>query len=375
MRTDFIHFFCSEKDSSDVREIREAVAVPVKQLLFDSPFEDNQVIDLGIAVLGICDDSQLLIRCSEKIRSLNPNVAVILYGEGISGYLAFRCGAVAVISRAEQSSLGMIVSEIFTTQKQAFSSLPYDKVLDLQEKNKELEKINFELDRFVYSASHDLRSPLTSVLGLLYLLREELKDENALKYVLLMEESILKLDNIIRDIVAYSRNNRTEIAAEPIRIKELVKEVTLSLRYLETSGLHLNEVIHVDDAGVFISDKIRLQVILNNLLSNSVKYRHVAKPLKISIQSVFNNGRLSLRISDNGIGINENHIGRIFDMFYRTSEHSTGSGLGLYIVKEMVKKLGGHIEVSSTINEGTSFTISIPVVHKRVLIDNLDESN
>jgi signal transduction histidine kinase len=236
-----------------------------------------------------------------------------------------------------------------------------DSVTQLQEKNKELEKINFELDRFVYSASHDLRSPLTSVLGLLNLMREEVKDDGTFHLVALMEESILKLDNTIRDIVAYSRNNRTEIAFEPVRIKPIVDDVINNLRYLDTSEYKINELIHVQDGSVFPSDRNRLQIILNNLLANAIRYRHPARKPQVFVESKLDGSQVEITVSDNGLGINDQHIDKIFDMFYRTSDTSAGSGLGLYIVKETIKKLNGSIEVSSRVNEGTTFKVILPL--------------
>jgi signal transduction histidine kinase len=176
-----------------------------------------------------------------------------------------------------------------------------------------------------------------------------------------MEESILKLDNTIRDIVAYSRNNRTEIAFEPVRIKPIVDDVINNLRYLDTSEYKINELIHVQDGSVFPSDRNRLQIILNNLLANAIRYRHPARKPQVFVESKLDGSQVEITVSDNGLGINDQHIDKIFDMFYRTSDTSAGSGLGLYIVKETIKKLNGSIEVSSRVNEGTTFKVILPL--------------
>jgi signal transduction histidine kinase len=291
-----------------------------------------------------------------------PKPYVLLVSSAMQPSEALEAGVDFQIHPAE---IGRIIPLVFAIQNKINSSLAennYNSSLEqLKDKNSELEKINFELDRFVYSASHDLRSPLTSVLGLIYLLREELDEGDQLKYVGLMEESILKLDNTIRDIVAYSRNNRTEILLESINLSEVVSEIAGNLHYLESEDINLTEILKLEVSSSFISDRSRILVILNNLITNSIKYRHAAKKLSIRITAVVNENHIVLKVADNGLGINDSHIGKIFNMFYRTSEQSTGSGLGLYIVREMVKKLDGYIEVSSRINQGTEFTISIPL--------------
>jgi signal transduction histidine kinase len=235
------------------------------------------------------------------------------------------------------------------------------KLDELKMKNSELEKINYELDRFVYSASHDLRAPLTSVLGLLDILRNEIPSGENQHLIDLMVESILKLDTTIRDIVAYSRNNRTEVSIEALRIQPIVEEILRELKYLEGNQFVLSECIKAEDDGVFPCDRIRLTTILKNLISNSIRFRHPSRNPEISIKVQRNASFLDLIVADNGLGINDYHLEKIFDMFYRTSYQAAGSGLGLYIVRETIKKMHGHIEVTSTVNQGTMFHISLPL--------------
>jgi len=182
-----------------------------------------------------------------------------------------------------------------------------------------------------------------------------------IRYVDLMEESILKLDNIIRDIVAYSRNNRTQVNIEKVEIKEVIKDISAGLRYLESDEIILKEIINIEEPALIQSDRTRIQIILNNLISNSIKYRHPDRKPKISISCRRTENNAIVSVKDNGLGIKEEHLGKIFDMFYRTSDKSSGSGLGLYIVKETIKKLGGTVDVWSEINSGTTFTLTIPI--------------
>jgi signal transduction histidine kinase len=305
------------------------------------------------------------------LRGHAENLVFILVSNSESTSSAITQGANLLIRENEIHELPLILASLIVKKKQhesdielsnySFPGIGEDEISELQKKNEELEKINFELDRFVYSASHDLRAPLTSVMGLLYLLREEEKQEGTLRLIGLMEESINKLDNTIRDIVAYSRNNRTELIIEPLRIQPLIENVIGGLRYLESNDYTLPDSILAEDEGVFLGDKSRLSIILNNLISNALRFRHPARKPEIVVKVHKIGSSLEITVSDNGIGINDHHLDKIFNMFYRTSDHSAGSGLGLYIVRETVKKMEGSIEVKSTVNQGTTFRISLPL--------------
>lgn len=308
---------------------------------------------------------------SRLLRGHAENLVFILVSNSESTSSAITQGANLLIRENEIHELPLILASLIVKKKQhesdielsnySIPSIGEDEISELQKKNEELEKINFELDRFVYSASHDLRAPLTSVMGLLYLLREEEKQEGTLRLIGLMEESINKLDNTIRDIVAYSRNNRTELIIEPLRIQPLIENVIEGLRYLESNDYTLQDSILAEDEGVFLGDKSRLSIILNNLISNALRFRHPARKPEIVVKVHKIGSSLEITVSDNGIGINDHHLDKIFNMFYRTSDHSAGSGLGLYIVRETVKKMEGSIEVKSTVNQGTTFRISLPL--------------
>jgi PAS domain S-box-containing protein len=230
----------------------------------------------------------------------------------------------------------------------------------IAQKNEELIKINTELDRFVYSASHDLRAPISSLLGLIEVARLE-NDPSTLRRLLDMQErSLHKLDKFIFDIVNYSRNNRVEIEVEKIDFNVLLDEAFELLSYIDDVK-NIKVIKEIDSSLFFYSDKKRLSVILNNLISNTFKYCDMSKSnsfIKIVVEK--SDQGACIRIIDNGEGINDEHINKIFDMFYRATERSTGSGIGLYIVKEVVEKLHGRIEVQSQRNIGSEFIIRLP---------------
>lgn len=231
---------------------------------------------------------------------------------------------------------------------------------NLEARNVELTKVNQELDRFVYSSSHDLRAPLVSLQGLINVARMSDTEADRDAYFGLMEKTITKLDGFIQDIIHYSRNSRAELKSEPIDFAELIAESEEELRYMEGAG-QTRTSLKVTGSGVFISDPVRLKMVFNNLLSNSIRYRDTSKALnQVAIVIRHHADGVSLRFGDNGQGIADEHLPRIFEMFYRGNQHSQGSGIGLYIVNEAISKLQGEISVVSTIGEGTTFTIELP---------------
>lgn len=222
-----------------------------------------------------------------------------------------------------------------------------------------LEKTNQELDRFVYSVSHDIKAPLASVKGLINLVR--LSQEDELEHNLkLMERSIDKLNGFVEDILVHSRNSRVELKQDVINFEEEIELAAEGLRHMDQAS-NVKLITSIEQSAPAITDQYRLQSVLKNLISNSVKYHN--KDAKKSWVKVFvssDKEEIKIRIADNGIGIHKNYLDKIFDMFYRASENSFGSGLGLYIVKETVEKLGGTITVSSKENVGSSFELAIP---------------
>lgn len=226
--------------------------------------------------------------------------------------------------------------------------------------HQQLLKINEELDRFVYSASHDLRAPICSLLGLIEVARLE-NDPSSIKRLLnLQERSLIRLDKIIFDIVSYSRNNRVGLEIEKIDFRTLLNDVFDQLQFMDESRA-LNSVIEIDEHLCFYSDKKRLTIILNNLVSNAMRYsRNENSNMLIRTIVTRSEEGVTIRVIDNGEGIDQIHIPRIFDMFYRGSEQSGGSGIGLYITREVVQKLQGSIEVRSQKYEGSEFIVRLP---------------
>jgi signal transduction histidine kinase len=231
---------------------------------------------------------------------------------------------------------------------------------ELEQKNKELELANDELDHFVYSASHDLKAPLSSILGLINIAKYEVKEEKAMDYFVRIENRIERLTRFIKEVIEISRNTRTEIKKEPIDLEKLLDDIIENNNYIEgMEKIDFIKKINLDTP--IYTDKARLEVILNNLISNSIKYSDAKKDnSKIEINADSANGFYHISISDNGIGIPEDQQEKVFDMFYRGAQSKEGSGLGLYIVKNMLVKLNGDFNLESKVGKGTKIDLKFP---------------
>jgi PAS domain S-box-containing protein len=235
----------------------------------------------------------------------------------------------------------------------------------LIQKNADLQKANSELDLFVYHASHDIRSPLMSILGLVDMAKEEVRDLEALSYFRMIEKLILKLDEFTLNIIHFSRNTRTQINPGKVNINDLIHSTLDMLRHSEKARNIDFRINSSSDTG-FVTDLARLQLVIANLLSNAIKYhKGILGESYINIEAGIENGQLVIKVEDNGIGIPAEKLDKIFEMFTRFSETSEGSGLGLYIVKEIVERLGGVIVVNSILGKGSVFSVTIPQLNEQ----------
>lgn len=258
-------------------------------------------------------------------------------------------------------STGLLIScySIFLLSKLNFKSeadLKRKETLVITQ-NEELKKTNAELDRFVYSASHDLRAPLSSVLGLVTL-AELTDDKTEIKqYLGLIRGRISTLDNLIHDIIDYSRNSRQEIARESVALKDMAESVIDGLRYSPESK-EIKFTVTIEPMAKIETDSKRLRIILNNLVSNAIKYRDPRKELAwVEVLYRINSGNAEILVRDNGLGIEPAHQDKIFNMFFRGTEKASGSGLGLYIASETANKIGATLSLTSKLNEGSVFVL------------------
>ena len=230
----------------------------------------------------------------------------------------------------------------------------------LRTQNTELEKVNHELDQFVYSASHNLRAPLLSVKGLLSLIEDEATEASTRdRFIGEIHNSINRLDATIRDIIDYSKNARLPIEPVPVNVEQLIRNTYEDLRFYEGNSVSLE--LMVDQSASFHSDERRIKSIIHNIMSNSVKYADSSKDQSwLQIKVIIDMNRCVMTFTDNGQGISPDNQSKVFDMFFRGTAQRSGSGLGLYIVKEMTERIGGKVSLESTLGIGTSFQLELP---------------
>lgn len=251
--------------------------------------------------------------------------------------------------------IGRVVTDLRKTEAKLI-----EQKSQIEKTNQQLTTANREMDRFVYSVSHDISAPLKSIKGLITISRLE-KDKGEFLYLNQIEVSVQKLESFVGEVLDHSRTTRKEIQFENVSIKELIDDIKDNLKYLENFD-SIKFTMDLKDP-IFKTDKFLIRVALSNLLSNAIKYQRrwtdVTKEIKISS---WEQGNLRhLRIGDNGEGIAEPYTSKIFEMFYRGTTNSTGSGLGLFIAKEAVEKLNGRIDFITEYGVGSEFTIKIPI--------------
>jgi len=227
-------------------------------------------------------------------------------------------------------------------------------------KNEELTKLNAELDKFMYSTSHDLRSPISSVLGLIQLAKMTDDTLEIKMYMEMMEERLASLNKFIKDISDYSRNARTHVNKETLNVHEVINSIMENLKFYPGAE-KVKVTVMIDPELTIQTDPTRFHIIFSNLISNSFKYvdKYKENPF-IYVSAQLNNDLMYFRIEDNGVGIAEKYLHRIFEMFFQAHEKSEGSGLGLYIVKEAVGKLDGTIVAKSKLEIGSLFEVNLP---------------
>jgi PAS domain S-box-containing protein len=234
---------------------------------------------------------------------------------------------------------------------------------ELEDKNKQLITINTDLDNFIYTASHDLKSPIVNLEGLSITLTKKLTakfslDDEQNSILSMIANSINRLKSTIADLTQIAKAQKEDIEKEIVSVSQIVNEVTTDLDTLmQNNEVILHKKIEVDQLSIAPKN---LRSIIYNLLSNAVKYRSVERRPEIVIETKMQDKYILIQVEDNGIGIAENNLPKVFTMFKRFHTHVEGTGIGLYIVKRIVENGGGKIEVESRVSMGTTFKVYLP---------------
>ncbi|MBI2968629.1 MAG: PAS domain S-box protein [Bacteroidetes bacterium] len=271
-------------------------------------------------------------RCDLQIRI--PDGERMIFSVGCSPYF---------------NKTGNIIGRVFI-----FSDITHRKILEEKLRGK-----IYDLNMFVYRASHDLRSPVSSVMGLCNLAMAEIKDEPASGYFEKINRTITRMDEIIRDLAHLAKITQAKLKFERVDIAGEINKILENLWHLERFSATRIEII--SEPVEFATDKTLLILILQNLIVNAINYGDPEKPGSFVTVRIDRAARgVKIGVEDNGVGIPAEIQPKIFDMFFRANESSKGSGLGLFIVKNAVEKLNGKISLKSKEGEGTVFAIFIP---------------
>lgn len=229
----------------------------------------------------------------------------------------------------------------------------------LHQSNSALKRTNLDLDNFIYTASHDLKSPVVNLEGLVNIAQKKIGqklDEQERVILSMMESSVLRLKKTIGDLTEITKIQKgTEDAAELINFEEIFEEVKAdNEETIRTADAQLELFWETVEIKYRRKD---LRSILYNLLSNALKYRSPERKPLIRVRTYQENGTTVLSVNDNGLGVSEKQLPKLFTMFKRLHMHVEGTGIGLYIVKRIVENNGGRIKVNSTLNAGSTFYV------------------
>ena len=238
---------------------------------------------------------------------------------------------------------------------------------ELSKANEQLVRTNVDLDNFIYTASHDLKAPISNIEGLLSLLQAELPagvtQQGAISSTLThMQESVERFKRTIEHLTDVSKlqkeHDTPTTAVDLATIVEDVRQDLLPLMHSISAKL----VVDVTDRLAIQFSEKNLRSVVYNLLSNALKYHSPDRPPRVDVRAHVRAGYTVLEVHDNGLGIEPAYQPRLFTMFQRFHTHVEGSGIGLYMVKRMVENAGGRIEVYSQPGAGTTFFVHLPQV-------------
>jgi signal transduction histidine kinase len=233
-----------------------------------------------------------------------------------------------------------------------------------------IERKNAELDSFFYRVSHDLKGPISSLLGLHNLVKLEVKDEQAQHYFGMYQSQIMRINNIVMDLINLTRMNHNEVSAVKIDFESLLDDCINAYRYLDNYKA-IEFIKEIDPSIEFHSEWAIVNTILQNLIENAIKYSRAEKDSFVRVAITNCHTHVSIEVEDNGMGIDRDFQNKIFDMFFRANDRVDGTGLGLYILKRAVERLHGEVRFTSEVLKGTKFTILIPNHFKRSVSNDL----
>lgn len=238
-----------------------------------------------------------------------------------------------------------------------------ERTIQLEHANEEIKLMNKDLEVFSHTASHDLRAPLRSIKGFAQILEKNLAtvlSEDNKHYLNIIQASATSMDQLIEDLLAFSRLGKKELVKEEIKMKDLIEKVSSDLRSSQKQEHSID--IKIGAIENSFGDPILLKQVWVNLISNAIKYSMKKPKTEIEIGSKSNDKEVTYWVKDNGSGFNMKYADKLFQAFQRLhgQDEFEGTGLGLSIVKKIITAHGGHVSAESIEGEGATFYFSLP---------------
>lgn len=305
-------------------------------------------------------------------RSLNIAIAIIAILASMLLFVLYQSNQVKKRVNKALSEAKAIIED----QNRQLLSSNYSLNKELQEKNADLEKaneslrrVNEELDNFIYKTSHDIRGPLASLKGMCNVALMDVHDPVALNYLRKLDITAEKLNTILTRLLIVNQINNSALGKDRIDFASIINDVLILER---KKGLPPNLKIktRIDHSIEFYSDREFIRIILENLIDNAIKFYNDSGRVDpfVDIEVAQEGDSVKIKVIDNGIGISKVHPEKIFQMFSRASERSETGGIGLYITKTAVEKLGGSVNLRTTPENYTEFYVLLPLQPSNVTI-------
>jgi PAS domain S-box-containing protein len=270
-----------------------------------------------------------------------------------------------------QSKLGVnmltefTINPVFITN-QKFCVCTITNIEVQKKQQQELERQRDELERFVYAASHDLRTPLVSVVGYVRLLTKRtniVEDERSRHFINRILVNVENMDILLQDLLNFAKTSHKEVEKTAISLNQVLHDIQLSFDK-QIEKYHV-ELLMPDELPTILGHESMILQLFSNLVGNAIKYRAPDRDCKITIGHTASTDKMvTIEIKDNGKGINAQFFKKIFNLFERVDMETPGTGVGLSICKLVVEKHGGSIWLESEEGVGTSFFVTLPLEAK-----------
>lgn len=324
--------------------------------------------------LAIIAEKNSILALNEKIISQQKSFNILL------GVIVVLASALVAVVYQNYSKIKAVNAELATAKgiiedhNKFLDQLVDQKTKELVDSNEALVKVNDELDNFIYKTSHDIRGPLASLKGMVNLAIMDVKDDKALGYLQKLDLTAEKLNMILTRLLIVNRINHAELKPEPILFEPIIQEIlTLEVKKGIPPKIKIDYEVAPDVH--LVSDRDLVRLILENLIDNAVKYYNDSERVEsfVRIKVAMEDGKVTARVVDNGVGISTMNRQKIFQMFVRASERSDTGGIGLYLAKLATEKVGGDISLISTNEKYTEFVVQFPATLPKAAADKRAE--